>query len=177
VTRIWKGQQECIETGPSSAAHPDGGFAFGPHDISLQGESGAYVTVGDCLGLGDVSGGCGQLIRLKSKGKWESIADLSAYEILYNPDGPHEGESDPYDVLALDSERIVIDAAGNNLLRVAANGEISPLAVFPQRFVEGEPVADGMAMDTQQPRHVLACPGLPNVPHSQRQRLLPTGLA
>jgi hypothetical protein len=34
-----------------------------------------------------------------------------------------------------------------------------------------------MAMDSQQPRHVSAYLGLPNVPHSQRQRLIPTGFA
>jgi hypothetical protein len=45
------------------------------------------------------------------------------------------------------------------------------------RFVASEPVADGMAMDPQQPRHVLARLRLPDVPHSQRQRLLPTGFA
>jgi len=92
VTRIWKGQQERIATGLSSAAHPDGGFAFGPHSISFQGKGGADVTVGGCFALEDVGGGCGRLIHLKSKGSWESIADLSTYEILYNPDGAHKGE-------------------------------------------------------------------------------------
>src|SRR5262245_4390091 len=70
VTRIWKGQQGRIVTGLSSAARPDGGSAFGPHDISFQGKGGAYVTVGDCAAWGEaVSGGCGQLIRLKSQGR------------------------------------------------------------------------------------------------------------
>jgi hypothetical protein len=151
VTRIWKGQQERIVTGLSSAAHPDGSFAFGPHDISFQGKGGAYVTVGDCLG-GDVSGGCGRLIRLQSQGRWETIADLTAYEVANNPDdtfypdGTPRLESDPYAVLALPSERIVIDAAGNDLLRVAANGEISTLAVFPQREVE-DPSSPGQQIN------------------------------
>ena len=142
VTRIWKGQQERILTGLSSAAHPDGGSAFGPHDISFQGKGDAYVTVGDCLGLGDVSGGCGQLIHLKSKGRWETIADLAAYEVDNNPDdgtnpaGTPRLESNPHGVLALPGERIVTDAAGNSLLRVSPDGQISTVAVFPQSFID-----------------------------------------
>jgi hypothetical protein len=145
VTRIWNGQQERIVTGLSSAAHQDGGFAFGPHDISFLGEGGAYVTVGDCLPLGNVSGGCGQLIHLKSEGRWETIADLTAYEVDNNPDGGTNPdgsprlERNPYAVLALPDARIVTDAAGNTLLRVSPHGEISTLAVFPQRFVDAPP--------------------------------------
>jgi hypothetical protein len=143
-------------TGLSSTAHLDGGFAFGPHDISFHGKGHAYVTVGDCLPLGDVSRGCGQLIRLKSKGRWETIADLTAYEVDKNPDdGTHPDgtprlESNPYGVLALPSERIVTDAAGNGLLRVAPHGEISTLAVFPQRFVDAPPSL-GLPPGTQLP--------------------------
>jgi hypothetical protein len=48
VTRIGEGQQQRIVTGLGSIAHPDdGGFAFGPHDISFQGRGNAYV-VGWC---------------------------------------------------------------------------------------------------------------------------------
>jgi hypothetical protein len=157
VTRIWKGQQERIVTGLSSAALPDGGSAFGPHDISFQGKGGAYVTVGDCAAWGEaVSGSCGQLIRLKAQGRWETSADLTAYEVDNNPDdgtfpdGTPRLESNPYAVLALPSERIVTDAAGNDLLRVAANGEISTLAVFPQRLVDAPPSL-GLPPGTQLP--------------------------
>ncbi len=122
-------------TGLGSIAHPDdGGFAFGPHDISFQGRGGAYVAVGGC-GLVP-GGGCGELIRLTSKGAWETIADLNPYEANNSPDGTPRLESDPFAVLALPGERLVVDAAGNDLLRVAPNGEISTLAVFPQRLVD-----------------------------------------
>jgi hypothetical protein len=156
VTRIWNGQQERIVTGLSSAAHPDGSSAFGPHDISFQGKEGAYVAVGDCLGLADVSGGCGQLIRLKSQGRWETIADLTAYEIANNPDdtfypdGTPRLESNPYAVLALPEGRIVSDAAGNDLLHVGPTGEISTLTVFPQRLVDAPPSL-GLPPGTQLP--------------------------
>jgi len=128
-------------TGLGSIAHPDdGGFAFGPDDISFQGRGGAYVAVGGC-GLVP-GGGCGELIRLKSKGTWQTIADLNAYEADNNPDETTNPDrtprlaSDPFAVLALPGEQLVVDAVGNDLLRVAANGEISTLTVFPQRFVD-----------------------------------------
>jgi hypothetical protein len=145
VTRILKGQQEHIVPGLSSTAHLDGSFAFGPHDISFQGKGGAYVTVGDHFPLADVSGGCGQLIRLKSQGMGETIAGLTAYEVDNNPDDgtspdrTRRLESNPHGVLALPSERIVTDAVGDDLLRVAPNSELSTLAVFPQRFVGAPP--------------------------------------
>jgi hypothetical protein len=103
-----------------------------------------------------VSDSCGRLIRLQPQGTWDIIADLTAYEVANNPDdtfypdGTPRLESNPYAVLALPSERIVTDAAGNDLLRVAANGEISTLAVFPQRFVDAPPSL-GLPPGTQLP--------------------------
>jgi hypothetical protein len=139
VTRIWRGSQTRIATGLGSSAHPDGGFAFGPHDIAFNGRGEAYVIVGGCFPPEGVSVGCGQLLRLPASGKWRTVADLTAYELLNNPDGARAGESDPYAVLALAGERIATDAAGNDLLRIAPNGSISTLAVFPQRSVEYPP--------------------------------------
>jgi hypothetical protein len=98
--------------------------------------------------VADVSGGCGQLIRLIPQGTWFTIADLSAYELLHNPDGAHAGETNPYAVLALSGERLVTDAGGNDLLRVAPDGEISTLAVFPQRLVDA-PLSLGLPPGTQ----------------------------
>lgn len=90
------------------------------------------------------------------------IADLWAYEVAHNPDadqvygfdggsaadclaaadafgfGPHGGvlESNPFG-LALDgSSRIVADAAGNSVLKVRRNGDVSTLAVLPPIPVE-----------------------------------------
>jgi hypothetical protein len=113
------------------------------------------VTVGDCFRLGDVRGGCGQLIRLKSEGRWASLADLTAYEEHNpdrgtNPDGSPRVESNPFAVLALRDARVVTDAAGNTLLRVSPEGEISTLAVFPQRLVDAPPSL-GLPRGTQLP--------------------------
>ena len=101
VTRVWHGKQKRIVTGLSSFANiSDNGFAFGPHDISFKGWHGAYVVVGACFDPVGVDDGCGQLIRLQKSGGWQSVADLTAYEVDNNPDDSHV-ESDPYAVLAL----------------------------------------------------------------------------
>jgi hypothetical protein len=76
---------------------------------------------------------------LSPNGERRLVADLNAYEIQNNPDGDHPGESDPYGVLALAGERIVTDAAGNDLLRVGPDNHISTLAVFPERLVPAPP--------------------------------------
>jgi hypothetical protein len=147
VTRVRHGQQKRIVTGLSSFAAPDGGLAFGAHDIAFgdhrrQGwtrhsgrdRSSAYVSVGACFAPNDT---CGRLLKLTGHGGWRTVADLGAFELQNNPDGLHPGESDPYGLLALRGEQIVADAAGNDLVRVSRRGEISVLAVFPQRAVAG----------------------------------------
>ncbi len=96
--------------------------------------------------------------RVQPNGKVRSLADLAAYEEINNPDAgnsygfqnltpecaaqvpefiggePYNGiiESHPYSVALLaDGSRVVGDAAGNTLLRVADNGSVSTLAVLP----------------------------------------------
>ena len=139
VSRLRSGIQERIATGLPSLAVSDGTEATGPHDVSLHGRGGAYVTVG--LGanpqertalLGEVGAGFGQLVRLPASGQWRNFADIAAYEGEENPAGGTI-DSNPYAVLADAAGRTVTDAGGNSLLRVAANGDITTLAVFPSR--------------------------------------------
>jgi hypothetical protein len=147
VTRIWQGRQERIVTGLHSLAHPvSGNFAFGPHDVSFQGDGAAYVVVGWCFPeVGPFGGACGELIRLQPKGMWKTIADLLDYEVANNPDGSMLF-SDPYSVLALPGRHIVVDAAANTVLRISPHGEISTLAVLPARLIDGP---DGMPIATE----------------------------
>ena len=150
VTRVRRGHQQRVATGFGSFAHSDGDFAWGPHDISFQGRSGAYVTVGGCFPVTPAQTNCGVLFRLSPNGERRLVADLNAYELRNNPDGAHPGESNPYGVLALPGERIVSDAAGNDLLRVGPDGQISTLAVFPERLVPAPPFL-GLPPGTQLP--------------------------
>ena len=48
----------------------------------------------------------------------------------------------------MSGERIVVDAAGNTLLRVDANGQISLLALFPPRLVEWPGPGSEILMDS-----------------------------
>jgi hypothetical protein len=141
ITRLWKGtQQRVVEGRPSHAVYnhpnpilfPDGSSASGPNDISFQGT--AYIT----LGLG---GGVefeeafdneffGTLIHMPASGKWKVVADVALHEFEENPAGGPI-DSNPFGVLAEPGGRLVVDAGANALLRVAANGRIKTLAVFP----------------------------------------------
>jgi len=158
VTRVLRGDQRRVATGLGSFAHPDGGSAFGPHDISFQQGGNAYVTVGGCFaGVTPAQGNCGGLFRLSRNGEPRLVADLNAFELQNNPDGAHPGESDPYSVLALPGERMVTDAAGNDLLRVGPDSRISTLAVFPQRLVPAPPSL-GLPPGTQLPMDSVPTP-------------------
>jgi hypothetical protein len=146
ITRIHKGVQERIATGlPSLAGAADGAFTTGPHDISFQGNGGAYIVTG--LGadpaaraqLGNLGSKFGRLVTMKPNGKVQYRSDISAYEAKANPDGGMV-DSNPYAVLALPGKQIVADAGANALLEVSANGKIKTLAVFPDRIVPVPPL-------------------------------------
>jgi hypothetical protein len=75
----------------------------------------------------------GTLIQVSARGTWRVVADVSAYEAEANPVGVTSIDSSPHGVLAEPGARIVADAGGNSLVRIAANGNISTIAVFPSR--------------------------------------------
>ena len=148
VSRLWHGVQERVATGFPSFARPNGNRGVGPHDISMLGVGTADVTVGlegdptfrdqvaeQVPGFADFA----RLVRLEPSGEWRFLADVGAYEEANNPDGRlHDDgspflDTNPYGVLALPGPSVVTDAGGNSLLRVAANGDISLLAVFQSR--------------------------------------------
>ena len=134
ITRLWKGKQSRVVEGLESHALPDGSSASGPNDISFNGTGGAYITMG--LGGGpefqDALGGnfSGTLIHMAASGKWKVVADVLQHEVDENPAGGPV-DSNPFGVLAEPGGRLVADAGANALLRVAANGTVETLAVFP----------------------------------------------
>ncbi|RZU75934.1 hypothetical protein EV384_4512 [Micromonospora kangleipakensis] len=112
--------------------------------------------------------------RVLASGKVRALGDVGEYEATVNPDqvnsygfqglapgcaeqvpveiggDPYPGivESHPYSVAILpDGSRIVGDAAGNDIVRVAPNGRISTVAVLPpQPFVVTAEVAAGIGL-------------------------------
>jgi hypothetical protein len=159
VSRLWRGEQERFATGLPSHGSP--ASTTGPHDISLLGRGGAYVTIGlgfegqprsALPGIGDQ---LGWLVHVPASGGWRPVVDVAAYEFSVNPGGgPLDGN--PYGLLAEPGSWVVADAGANALLRVAANGTISTLAAFAARpnptpigppFVDSVPTAVAVGPD------------------------------
>jgi len=139
ITRITASGQQRVVTALPSMATPDGMNATGPHDIDF-GLGRAFVTVG--FG-GNPAGRApfeaqgirfGTLVRVLPNGQWDYVVDISAYEVANNPDGGAI-DSNPYGLRVLADRAVVTDAGANALLQISLNGNISTLAVFPNRVV------------------------------------------
>ena len=149
VTRIGHGGQRRVLEGLPSIAPVatelghEGDDALGPSDLSFS-HRGAYLTVG--LGqnpaaraqLGALGPAFGQLYKISSSGDLLPVADISAYEAAANPDGG-AFDSNPNSVTPKRGKVFVVDAGGNSLLRVHRSGEISTVAVFPDRLITPPP--------------------------------------
>jgi hypothetical protein len=144
VTQIRHHEQRRVLEGLPSIAAPGGNEALGPSDIHLRHFGGAYLTVG--LGanpavraqLGELGPSFGRLYKISSFGHLRAVADISAYEAAANPDGG-EIDSNPNSVTSKWGRIFVVDAGGNDLLRVRRSGEISTVAVFPDRLISPPP--------------------------------------
>ncbi|MDP9143108.1 MAG: ScyD/ScyE family protein [Actinomycetota bacterium] len=150
ITKIWHGKQRRVLEGlPSIAAQDTGDEALGPQDISFSGFS-AYFVVGlggnpdlrDDLGE-ELGPQFGQLYKVSPFGRVRAVADLAAFEAAENPDQDQpegaEPNSNPNSVLSRSGRRYVVDAGGNDLLKVGPTGRIRTLAVFPERLVPAPP--------------------------------------
>jgi hypothetical protein len=140
VSRLYLGEQKRIATGLPSLARTNGRSANGPADVALLGLGTAFVTVGLQADprlreqAGEVGPGFAQLVQLAgTSGHWRYVADVGTYQETHVPDPSRQPDSNPYGLLVEPGARIVTDASANSLLRIAANGAISTLAVFPSR--------------------------------------------
>src|SRR5215212_470958 len=136
VSRLWKGTQTRVVTGLPSTYIVQSGFASGPQDISLTGRGNAMVAIGwggvpsVRRDLDERAAAAGTLIQLQPSGVWRVVADISAFEASANPAGGIV-DSNPYGVLAESGHTYVVDAGGNSLVEVGANGDVSLIATFP----------------------------------------------
>jgi hypothetical protein len=100
----------------------------GVTDVAPIGRGNMFAVTG-----GGEDASAGKLFRV-FKGSTRQIADLSAFEAAVNP---HNAEinSNPYDVAALgDSEALVADAGGNDLLVVDDEGNVDWVATLPDQL-------------------------------------------
>lgn len=147
------GSFERVVTGLVSAAAPDGSFAVGADGVATRSGK-IYIQMTFAppdLVPPPFAPTLGRLLKAKSFGTPEPIADISALEFSTpNPDGyvdPATGQpelaSNPYAVLALKDRQIVADAAGNDLIEVRKGKAPRVFAVLP---THGAP--DGQATPT-----------------------------
>jgi sugar lactone lactonase YvrE len=135
--------ERIIEGLPSQiSANGEATAGLGANDISFQGLGNAYVTMGlennpanRIANFGPDGDKFARLARFNTSLKFKYGEDLGEYEVTENPDGHVGPDANPYGVLALPGKVVYADASGNCLNQVLANGEISTLAVFPDRVV------------------------------------------
>jgi hypothetical protein len=125
-----------VEGLPSYAPFATGASAgaVGPSDISFAGRRG-YVVIG-LAASPDARAALGEnfgwLARFRPSGAVSYRVDVSDYEKHANPDGGPV-ESNPHALLEGAGKRVVVDAAGNTVLRTAPWRQISTLGVIPSR--------------------------------------------
>jgi hypothetical protein len=127
---------------------------FGVTDASPIGRGALWATVGPvtdedagCTAGETTFENCGQALYRVSKGRSRLIANLFDFEAEHNPDGLGV-DSNPYDVEALNrGAALVVDAAGNDLLRVDNRGDVDVVAFFPQPAPEAVPTSVAVGPD------------------------------
>lgn len=105
----------------------------GVSDMSPIGRNAIWAIEGLTGAPGDDTG---QALYRTSKGNSKMIVDLFEFEETFNPDGENLIDSNPFSVQSLGGETaLVVDAGGNDLLKVDNKGNIDVVAVFPNELV------------------------------------------
>ncbi len=89
-------------------------------------------------GLGEVGSPMGTLVKFEPSGHWRVLADVGGFKQARNPGGGPL-DSNPHGLLAEPGRRFVTDAGGNDLLEVAANGDVSLVVTTFASFVAAAP--------------------------------------
>lgn len=147
ITVIDGSDQSHLADDLPSIALEDGSDTTGPHDVAWDADGNLMVILGlganpvirDPAGeFGPLVENMGHLVQVAADGSWASEVDVAAYEATANPDGG-EIDSNPYAIERITGGYLVADAGANALLKVADDGMISTVAVFPPRMVEFPP--------------------------------------
>lgn len=176
ISRIGpSGRLTDVATGLPSLGHEgSGNNAIGPTDVTFGRQGVLYATYG--LGFdpaiitrpvtaeGGGLGGSPLARRLASvnvvdrvAGTSRKIADVGAYETRVNPDRGLP-DTNPYAIASSDQGRIVTDAGGNSLLRVASDGSIRTLAVFRNEQPVPNPGGPGTIAPQPVPNSIVRGP-------------------
>jgi len=105
----------------------------GATDVSAIGRGSFWVSTGAGE---DPEADTGQGLHRVSRGNSHEVVNLFEFEATVNPDGNDPPDSNPFDVQSLGGDAaLVVDAGGNDLLRVDRQGNVDVLAVFPDELV------------------------------------------
>ena len=153
VTRVGhrKGRQSHIAAGlPSYANTGTNENAIGPHGIFVLGTRRVYITNGGPTNPSDANGTIlrgtlaaenpaaelfGRVLHLRKSGEIRRVGDIWDFEHRVNPDqavGNPAVDSNPVDLLRMHGRWFVADAGGN-AIDVVDHGEVSNVALFPNR--------------------------------------------
>lgn len=148
VTKIQNGNQERVLTNLPSLAAPNGTEAAGPHDIGFDSKGDPKLLMGYAANpnLRDSqldtpeqpkASDLGRLVDVDfENNSYTDIADFASYESRNNPDG-NDLVSNPLSFSVQEDTTYVVDAGGNNLLSVDADGSnLNNEAVFEARTLE-----------------------------------------
>ncbi|MGH9203382.1 MAG: ScyD/ScyE family protein, partial [Vicinamibacterales bacterium] len=139
VTRITGvGVHSRVLTGLASIAPASGNTAQGPNDIQF-GFNSAWIVSGfggnpldreqfEAAGIR-----LGSLVRATGIEQYAHVLDISDHEIT-NPDGGVL-DTNPFGMRILGNRILIADAGANALLNIGLFGQISTIAVFPDRTV------------------------------------------
>jgi hypothetical protein len=105
----------------------------GASDVSAAGRGKQWVSTG----AGEnPEADTGQALYRVIKGRPHLVRNLFEFEASVNPDGNDPPDSNPFDVQSLGGRAaLVVDAGGNDLLRIDKRGNVDVLAVFPDELV------------------------------------------
>lgn len=136
-------------------------------DIGVLGKGSLWVTRTGT----DPQQDTGQGLYRLSNGKLRKLVDLYAFEAANNPHPGDATESNPFDVQPIDDEHaLVVDSAGNDLLRIDGKGKVDVLAVFPNALAS-----------TANIKSLVGCPAGPpsicNLPGQIPAQPVPTSIA
>jgi len=143
---LGSGRVERLVTGLPSLglANPPGFNATGPHDVAAINDNEFYVAMGlggtpavrEALGSGAAL--LGHVVRARSGGAPQSVADLATFEVANDVDGAGP-DSNPY-ALVLRSDRLfAVDAGANTLVAVDSDGKVAVSVMLPSRFAPAPP--------------------------------------
>lgn len=177
ITRYSGGTATRVVTGLASLNTPRGDI-IGAQDVVFDSAGNGYVVVG--LGsppgiramLGGAAQNLGQVYRFDNSGTVTSVADPATFEETYNPDGGML-DSNPFHMAALSSGSLLVtDAGGNSLLRMASDGTLELVAVFPARDIGGgfdsDSVPTGVVVGPDGNYYVAELTGAPFTPGEAR---------